>query len=151
MSRVMRRHAVPWQAVDVSARSAEFSPGSSFTACVHDVAIGNVDMCWANFWPTSARRQMASFTVTCVFLASNPPLAPLSRLSTPRLLSQSPHGACFPSPPTYNALYSCHLLADQQGAIYHDQFFCIVRRQLRELSFHEALLQPFKPFSPGLW
>jgi hypothetical protein len=44
MDRLMRRLGVPWEEVAVSARSREYSPSSSFTACVHDVAIGNVDM-----------------------------------------------------------------------------------------------------------
>ena len=46
----------------VSTRSVEFSPTSSFTACVHEVALGNTDMCWGNFWPTATRRHMTTFS-----------------------------------------------------------------------------------------
>ena len=62
MDNLMGRLNVPWQEVAISARSREYSPSSSFTACVHDVAIGHLDTCWANFWPTGSRRQIASFT-----------------------------------------------------------------------------------------
>jgi len=64
MANLFARYKVPWVEVPISQRSRDFSTTSSFTACVHDVAIGNVDMCWANFWPTSSRRRMASFTAT---------------------------------------------------------------------------------------
>jgi len=83
---------VPWHEIAITERSHEYSPTSSFTACVHDVAIGQVDMpglglgltararasyspnpynvaiggqvdmCWGNFWPTATRRQLASFS-----------------------------------------------------------------------------------------
>ena len=40
-----------------------FSSGSSFSACVHAVAIGQTDMCIGNFWVTNDRMLMAaSFT-----------------------------------------------------------------------------------------
>jgi len=53
---------VPWHEIAITERSREYSPTSSFTACVHDVAIGQVDMCWGNFWPTATRRKLASFS-----------------------------------------------------------------------------------------
>ena len=62
MDAVFQEHAIPWEEVPLSQRSKDFSPDSSFTACVHEVAIGHTDMCWANFWPTSMRSAMASFT-----------------------------------------------------------------------------------------
>ena len=46
----------------MSQRSKEFSPDSSFTACVHEVAIGATDMCWANFWATATRSALTPFT-----------------------------------------------------------------------------------------
>ena len=62
MDEIFKEYNIPWEEVPVSARSKEFSPGSSYTACVHDVGIGNTDMCWGNFWPTATRSLMASFT-----------------------------------------------------------------------------------------
>ena len=62
MDELMRRGAVPWEEVAISDASRAFRPTSSFTACVHEVAIGGADMCWANVWPTAERRQMAAFT-----------------------------------------------------------------------------------------
>ena len=32
--------------------SLAFSPGSSFTACIHDIALNNTDVCVGNFWTT---------------------------------------------------------------------------------------------------
>ena len=42
-------------------------PESSFTACVHDVAINNTDMCLASFWVTPQRLLMTEFTVAISF------------------------------------------------------------------------------------
>ena len=53
---------VEWREVPISARSREFSPTSSWTACVYEVALGNADMCWANFWVTNQRRGLTAFT-----------------------------------------------------------------------------------------
>ena len=39
-----------------SAESKELYPGSSFTACVHDISVGTTDICVGNFWPTGERR-----------------------------------------------------------------------------------------------
>jgi hypothetical protein len=49
---MLRDLRVPLEIVPISDRSREFSPSSSYTACVHDVAIGQVDLCVGNFWPT---------------------------------------------------------------------------------------------------
>ena len=62
MDEIFKEYNIPWEEVPVSARSKEFSPGSSYTACVHDVGIGNTDLCWGNFWPAATRSLMASFT-----------------------------------------------------------------------------------------
>ena len=99
MDNLMQKLRVPWEEIAVSDRSKGYSPSSSFTACVHDVAIGNVDMCWGNFWPTASRRQIASFT----------------------------------------------------GALYLDSFYVIVHQSTRTLSFTDAIVQPFAPFTPSLW
>ena len=48
--------------VPIAPQSYLFSPSSSFTACVHTVAIGYADMCWADFWQTSERLQMSTFS-----------------------------------------------------------------------------------------
>jgi hypothetical protein len=39
-------------------RSKSFYPDSSFTACVMDVAVGNIDLCIGNFWMTVERLAM---------------------------------------------------------------------------------------------
>ena len=44
-----------------SAQSKKQYPGSSFTACVLDVKVGNVDICVGNFWVTAQRLSIASF------------------------------------------------------------------------------------------
>jgi ABC-type amino acid transport substrate-binding protein len=36
----------------------------SFTACVHDVALGEVDLCIGNFWVTIERLRLATFSST---------------------------------------------------------------------------------------
>lgn len=36
-------------------------PGSSFTACVLDVKVGNVDLCVGNFWVTAERLALINF------------------------------------------------------------------------------------------
>ena len=51
-----------FEVVEVSAASAAKFPESSFSACVHEVALGTTDVCIGNFWPTLERRLMASFT-----------------------------------------------------------------------------------------
>jgi len=62
LANVFTNAGVEWHEVPISPRSYEYSPSSSFTACVHEVAIGNVDMCWGNFWPTATRRALTMFT-----------------------------------------------------------------------------------------
>ena len=64
MDDIFTQHGIPWEEVPVSLRSQEFSPNSFWTACVHEVAIGNADMCWGNFWPTATRRMLTSFAST---------------------------------------------------------------------------------------
>jgi hypothetical protein len=50
-----------WETHVVSdASRSRFS--SAFTACVHEVALGETDMCIGSFWMTSQRLLMASFT-----------------------------------------------------------------------------------------
>lgn len=62
MDSLLRERGVRWAEVPVSRASSDFSPSSSFTACVHEVALGNADMCWGNFWVTAQRRSLACFT-----------------------------------------------------------------------------------------
>eukprot|EP01001_Neometanema_parovale_P011387 NODE_762_length_2114_cov_60.087393_g727_i0.p1 GENE.NODE_762_length_2114_cov_60.087393_g727_i0~~NODE_762_length_2114_cov_60.087393_g727_i0.p1 ORF type:complete len:654 (-),score=85.39 NODE_762_length_2114_cov_60.087393_g727_i0:153-2057(-) len=47
-----------------SPESRERFPTSSWTACVHDVAIGNADICLQNFWITPSRLRMVPFLPT---------------------------------------------------------------------------------------
>ena len=46
MANIFDTNGIPWEEVPISQRSREVSPNSSFTACVHDVAIANTDVCW---------------------------------------------------------------------------------------------------------
>lgn len=39
-----------------------YTGGSSFTRCVHEIRLGNVDMCAGNFWETVERRRLAPFS-----------------------------------------------------------------------------------------
>jgi len=50
------------EVVPVSQKSKGRSPSSSFTACVHEVALNGTDLCIGNFWSTSQRLLMAPFT-----------------------------------------------------------------------------------------
>jgi hypothetical protein len=45
MAKLLDESKVPWEEVQISPRSYAFSPSSSWTACVHEVALGNTDMC----------------------------------------------------------------------------------------------------------
>ena len=45
MAKLLEESKVPWEEVHISPRSYAFSPSSSWTACVHEVALGNTDMC----------------------------------------------------------------------------------------------------------
>ena len=53
---------VPSQVVPVSKESKLFSPTSSYTACVHEVALDNTDVCIGGFTGTTSRRTIVSFT-----------------------------------------------------------------------------------------
>eukprot|EP00816_Leptocylindrus_hargravesii_P013442 CAMPEP_0196825104 /NCGR_PEP_ID=MMETSP1362-20130617/92860_1 /TAXON_ID=163516 /ORGANISM="Leptocylindrus danicus, Strain CCMP1856" /LENGTH=525 /DNA_ID=CAMNT_0042205481 /DNA_START=47 /DNA_END=1624 /DNA_ORIENTATION=- len=64
-----------WEYVDVSALSMSKYSTSSYTACIHDVALGLVDFCVGNFWPTGERFLIhtpfsRSFMVDKFFLVS---------------------------------------------------------------------------------
>jgi hypothetical protein len=48
--------------VRVSPSSEARYPQSSFTACIHELALGWTDACIGNFWPTPDRRLLATFT-----------------------------------------------------------------------------------------
>eukprot|EP00242_Pyramimonas_sp_CCMP2087_P017029 CAMPEP_0198225196 /NCGR_PEP_ID=MMETSP1445-20131203/100114_1 /TAXON_ID=36898 /ORGANISM="Pyramimonas sp., Strain CCMP2087" /LENGTH=237 /DNA_ID=CAMNT_0043904629 /DNA_START=64 /DNA_END=774 /DNA_ORIENTATION=- len=53
---------VNWTRVEISNASRAAFPLSSFSACVHEVSIGGAELCIGNFWTTSARLEIASFT-----------------------------------------------------------------------------------------
>jgi hypothetical protein len=55
ISKVFREYAVNWKVQPLSNSSKAFSPDSTYHACVHDVAIGETDMCFGEFWPTVSR------------------------------------------------------------------------------------------------
>lgn len=50
------------EVVDVSQSSKDRYPGSSYTACVHDVGLGNIDICVGSFWKTPERMIISRFT-----------------------------------------------------------------------------------------
>jgi len=59
---VLARYNIRWTEVPISQDSRDFSPMSSYTACVHDIALNRTDMCFGPFWTTEYRRRMAAFT-----------------------------------------------------------------------------------------
>jgi hypothetical protein len=62
MRRLSARYEFKFIVQNLSASSKAKYPKSSFTACVHDVAVNHTDLCIANFWLTPERRLMASMT-----------------------------------------------------------------------------------------
>lgn len=60
----LTEYGVKWYYVPVSPSSKIASPESSYTACVHEIALGNTDLCVGPFWVTAERRAMATFTAT---------------------------------------------------------------------------------------
>jgi len=73
---VFRRHNIRWQQVPITEDSRHFSPLSSYTACVHDIALNRTDLCIGPFWTTGLRRRLASFSST-LFLAQMKLLVPI--------------------------------------------------------------------------
>eukprot|EP00960_Hanusia_phi_P062197 765087-Hanusia_phi.AAC.1 len=59
-----------------SQSKALYDGPSSFTRCVYEVAVKNVDVCIGNFWETNERRRLATFTssfdLDAMFLVSAP-------------------------------------------------------------------------------
>ena len=62
MNGVLDELDVELQVVNLSTQSLERFPTTSFTACVHDVALNNTDFCISDFWITPQRRLMTTFT-----------------------------------------------------------------------------------------
>jgi hypothetical protein len=61
MARMLKDGGTEWREVPISPQSrARFA--SSYTACVHEVAINGTDLCIGNFWVTAERTLLASFT-----------------------------------------------------------------------------------------
>jgi hypothetical protein len=50
-----------WEVRNVS-KASKSRYSSSFTACVHDIALGETDLCIGNFWTTPERLLLTSFT-----------------------------------------------------------------------------------------
>ena len=55
MHDIWSHYNIQLEVVPVSTSSMQYSPGSSFTACVHEVALNNTDLCIGNFWETVVR------------------------------------------------------------------------------------------------
>ena len=62
VSRLLQTYSIAWEEVPISASSRAFSPDSSFTACIHDVALNNTDICAASTWVFESRARLAEFT-----------------------------------------------------------------------------------------
>ena len=62
VSRLLQEYNIAWEEVPISASSLAFSPHSSGTACVHDVALNNTDICVASTWVFEYRSRLAGFT-----------------------------------------------------------------------------------------
>ena len=61
-SGVLNEFGFAWKETPISAASRAFSPDSSYTACAHDVAINNTDICVGPFWTFEYRQRLADFT-----------------------------------------------------------------------------------------
>jgi hypothetical protein len=48
--------------LSASAMAVHNATGSIFTACAHDVGVGNLDLCVSNFWETEERSLMGDFS-----------------------------------------------------------------------------------------
>jgi len=55
-------YGLNWTVVPISNESRASHPNSSFTACVHEVALNGTDLCVGNFWQTPARLLISTFT-----------------------------------------------------------------------------------------
>ena len=64
VDRILQKYMVEREEVPISEESRAFSPTSSFTACVHDIALNNTDLCIGSFWTLETRQRLASFTAS---------------------------------------------------------------------------------------
>jgi hypothetical protein len=68
IARLFREHGVDWQLQPLSNASKAASPSSSYTACIHDIAIGETDICVGETWSTDYRISLmeedGSYTTT---------------------------------------------------------------------------------------
>jgi hypothetical protein len=55
--------SIRWDFREISAESKAQHPQSLYTACVKDVALGKTDLCIGDFWQTTERLIMSSFTI----------------------------------------------------------------------------------------
>jgi hypothetical protein len=55
IARAFAEYGVRTTTISLTNVSRAKFPQSSFTACVHDIALNNTDVCIGNFWPTPAR------------------------------------------------------------------------------------------------
>ena len=62
VTNLLESYGIQWVEVPITQASRAFSPSSSFTACVHDVALNNTDICAGSVWPFEYRRRLAHFT-----------------------------------------------------------------------------------------
>lgn len=62
MNRIFDQLDLSVEIHNVSVWSQERFPQSSYTACVHEVALGLTDLCVGNFWVTKERTLMSQFT-----------------------------------------------------------------------------------------
>lgn len=62
MQGIFDRYNLTLEEVPISKASLDWSPNSTHSACVHDVALNRTDICIGDFWSTSERRLIAPFT-----------------------------------------------------------------------------------------
>jgi len=62
--RIFEEHGIEKIFTPISQTSFDLFPLSSYSACVHEVALGNTDICVADHFSTSERRAMSTFVAT---------------------------------------------------------------------------------------
>ena len=62
IDQLLTTYGLSWYEVTISDDSHAFSPASSYTACIHDIALNRTDVCVGPFWTPAFRRKLVAFT-----------------------------------------------------------------------------------------
>jgi len=66
MERISLKYNITWIEKAITEKSySKYS--SSYTACVHDISLGELDMCVGAFWTTTERLLLSSFSNTVYY------------------------------------------------------------------------------------